>query len=101
MCSELVGLTESSLDMKERTISPADAETMCVTGAKCEGIGNVCLRVSYVQKNMAAKWVHNLSGIQIAAGLDVTPRRAANDYAAHSLVNASETPGMNKTLGRL
>ena len=38
----------------KRTTSPMEADSMWLNGARWGGVGRVCLRVSYVTKNIAA-----------------------------------------------
>ena len=45
----------SQQKLDHRTTSPADADSMCVTGARFSASGIVRLSVSYVQKKTAAE----------------------------------------------
>jgi len=49
----------SSAQSWKRTTSPMEADNMWLTGARWGGVGRVCLRVSYVTKNIAANEAGN------------------------------------------
>ena len=78
---------------------------MCVTGARCGGIGRVCFKVSYVQKNIAAESRRSSTEVQFESNTRYwelhTSRCAPNHHASHSLVDPPEASSAHKPLGGL
>ena len=90
----------SSAWCRKHTISPTEADNMWLNGG---ATGKVCLRVSYVTKNIAASKAGksvSLRNNQERDGTQTT-RGTPNDNASHTFVNAPEAPSIHEALGRL